>query len=174
VVADPLRTYTIRRRIFTAATQATSTARKNGAKLFWSRGNGWVLGGFARVLPYMPADYPSRAKYVMQFREMVRPWRRFRRGRLVAKRFARRRSLSHPRFPAPRSLRSLSPGESTKGSSIARRMSLWWRRHGRVCLTHIYADGRLGSIQKVGAARRPESRRKLRVRVVLFCWPVQK
>ena len=45
---------------------------KNGAKLFWSRGNGWVLAGLARVIPYLPQDYPSRARYVEQFRQMAR------------------------------------------------------------------------------------------------------
>ncbi len=43
----------------------------NGAKIFWSRGNGWVLGGLARVLEVMPADYPSRARYETQFKEMA-------------------------------------------------------------------------------------------------------
>jgi rhamnogalacturonyl hydrolase YesR len=43
----------------------------NGAKVFWSRGNGWVFAGLARVLSEMPSDYPSRPKYVAQFREMA-------------------------------------------------------------------------------------------------------
>lgn len=43
----------------------------NGEKVFWSRGNGWVLAGIARVLQYMPADYPDREKYVDLFREMA-------------------------------------------------------------------------------------------------------
>jgi len=29
----------------------------NGAKLFWGRGNGWVLAGLARTLAVMPKDY---------------------------------------------------------------------------------------------------------------------
>jgi unsaturated rhamnogalacturonyl hydrolase len=42
----------------------------NGRKIFWSRGNGWVLGGLARVLQEMPADYAERGRYVTLFREM--------------------------------------------------------------------------------------------------------
>ena len=42
----------------------------NGKKIFWSRGNGWVLAGLARVLEVMPADYPSRSRYETQFKEM--------------------------------------------------------------------------------------------------------
>jgi unsaturated rhamnogalacturonyl hydrolase len=43
----------------------------NGKKIFWSRGNGWVIAGLARVLEMMPADYPSRSKYETQFKEMA-------------------------------------------------------------------------------------------------------
>jgi unsaturated rhamnogalacturonyl hydrolase len=43
----------------------------NGKPIFWSRGNGWVMGALVNVLRLMPADYPSRPKYVAQFREMA-------------------------------------------------------------------------------------------------------
>jgi unsaturated rhamnogalacturonyl hydrolase len=42
----------------------------HGKKLFWSRGNGWVLAGLARVLAHMPPDYPHRSQFVEQMREM--------------------------------------------------------------------------------------------------------
>jgi rhamnogalacturonyl hydrolase YesR len=44
---------------------------KNGKKIFWSRGNGWVLAGLARVLPILPADHPHRKFYEQQFKEMA-------------------------------------------------------------------------------------------------------
>jgi len=44
---------------------------KNGAKVFWSRGNGWVLAGLARVIENMPANYPARQKFVGQFKDMA-------------------------------------------------------------------------------------------------------
>ncbi|NOG55827.1 MAG: hypothetical protein HND57_16125 [Planctomycetes bacterium] len=43
----------------------------NGEPVFWSRGNGWVIAGLARVLEYMPADYPDRPRYEELFREMA-------------------------------------------------------------------------------------------------------
>lgn len=43
----------------------------NGKKVFWSRGNGWVIAGLARVLDDMPADYPTRGRYLTLFREMA-------------------------------------------------------------------------------------------------------
>lgn len=35
----------------------------NGQKVFWSRGNGWVIGGLALVLEQMPEDYEHRLFY---------------------------------------------------------------------------------------------------------------
>jgi len=43
----------------------------NGKKVFWSRGNGWVIAGLARVLRDMPADYPDRPRYVALFKDMA-------------------------------------------------------------------------------------------------------
>jgi rhamnogalacturonyl hydrolase YesR len=44
---------------------------QNGKKVFWSRGNGWVFGGLVRVLQFLPADHPARAKFEQQFKEMA-------------------------------------------------------------------------------------------------------
>jgi unsaturated rhamnogalacturonyl hydrolase len=43
----------------------------NGRKVFWSRGNGWVIAGLARVLQDMPANYPDHPRYVTLFMEMA-------------------------------------------------------------------------------------------------------
>ena len=45
---------------------------ERGRKLFWSRGNGWVMGGMARVLESMPADYIQRPRYVTIFQTMAK------------------------------------------------------------------------------------------------------
>ncbi len=42
----------------------------NGAKVFWSRGNGWVMGGLVRMMESMPQDHPDRKKFERQFKEM--------------------------------------------------------------------------------------------------------
>jgi unsaturated rhamnogalacturonyl hydrolase len=43
----------------------------NGKKVFWSRGNGWVMGGLVKVLKELPADFANRSFYEKQFREMA-------------------------------------------------------------------------------------------------------
>lgn len=43
---------------------------ENGAKIFWSRGNGWVIAGLARLMEYLPKEDPSRPYFEQQFKEM--------------------------------------------------------------------------------------------------------
>ena len=43
----------------------------NGRKIFWSRGNGWVMGGIALILSELPKDYTERGFYETLFREMA-------------------------------------------------------------------------------------------------------
>lgn len=43
----------------------------NGQPIFWSRGNGWVMGGLVRLLQDLPADYPQRPFYEKLFKEMA-------------------------------------------------------------------------------------------------------
>ncbi len=42
----------------------------NGKKLFWSRGNGWVMGGLVLLLQELPAKHPSRNWYVTLYKQM--------------------------------------------------------------------------------------------------------
>lgn len=44
----------------------------NGKKVFWSRGNGWVMGGLVRVLKEVPADYPNRGFYLDIYKKMAK------------------------------------------------------------------------------------------------------
>ena len=43
----------------------------NGKKVFWSRGNGWVMGGLVRMLENMPLDYPGRTRFVDLYKKMA-------------------------------------------------------------------------------------------------------
>ena len=49
----------------------TGPLEKNGQKIFWSRGNGWVMAGLVRVLQVMPVDYQARPKYIRLFKKMA-------------------------------------------------------------------------------------------------------
>ena len=43
----------------------------NGEKVFWSRGDGWVFAGLARILDVLPANDPDRPRFVALYREMA-------------------------------------------------------------------------------------------------------
>jgi len=125
----------------------------NGRKLFWSRGNGWVMGGIARVLDYMPENYSTRPKYVEQFREMAAAV-----IELQGEDGLWRSGLLDPQaYPLP----------EVSGSAFLTYALAWGVNRGILdrktytpvvkkawagLLTRIYSDGRLGCIQPVGAA----------------------
>ena len=52
-------------------TRFFSMKEPNGSKVFWGRGNGWVVGALARVMNFLPKDYPSRARYEELFRQIM-------------------------------------------------------------------------------------------------------
>jgi unsaturated rhamnogalacturonyl hydrolase len=43
----------------------------NGQKIFWSRGNGWVMAGLVRVLQYLPTNHPDRPRFEQLFKDMA-------------------------------------------------------------------------------------------------------
>jgi unsaturated rhamnogalacturonyl hydrolase len=43
----------------------------NGEKVFWSRGNGWVMAGLVRVLQFLPTNHPDRPRFERLFRDMA-------------------------------------------------------------------------------------------------------
>lgn len=51
--------------------QGEGKREKNGKLVFWSRGNGWVMGGLVRVLDELPKNYSNRQFYLNIYREMA-------------------------------------------------------------------------------------------------------
>ncbi len=49
----------------------TNQVTANGKKVLWSRGNGWVFAGLARVLQQMSTNSPHYADYVAMFQTMA-------------------------------------------------------------------------------------------------------
>jgi len=122
----------------------------NGQKIFWARGNGWVMGAFARVLEQMPKDYPTRPKYIAQYKEMAQ-----RIAAIQGKDGLWRSGLLDPdAYDLP----------EVSGSAFFTYSLAWGINNGILdrktyepvvkrswagMLNHIYADGRLGSIQPI-------------------------
>jgi rhamnogalacturonyl hydrolase YesR len=126
---------------------------QNGQKLFWSRGNGWVLGGLARLLEYFPKNDPRRAKYVQQFREMSAKL-----ASLQGKDGLWRSGLLDPDYygiPENSGSALITYGLAygiNEGILDRRTYKPVVERAWKGMLMHVYADGRFGGIQQVGAA----------------------
>ena len=43
----------------------------DGKKVFWSRGNGWVIAGLVRTLQYLPMNHPDRPRFEQLFKDMA-------------------------------------------------------------------------------------------------------
>jgi len=129
------------------------TAREpNGRKVFWSRGNGWVLAGLALLIQRLPGDSPLRAKYIALYLGMAE-----RIAALQPFDGLWRASLLDPdAYPAPEiSSTAFFTYAIVWGINqhiLDRKKYLTVvKRAWRGMLTHIYVDGRLGNIQPIGA-----------------------
>lgn len=124
----------------------------NGRKVFWSRGNGWVLAGLALVIQRLPANSPLRAKYIALYRAMAE-----RIGALQPSDGLWRASLLDPdAYPAPEisstAFFTYAIAWGINEHLLERKKCLpVVRMAWRGMLTHIYASGRLGNIQPIGA-----------------------
>jgi rhamnogalacturonyl hydrolase YesR len=129
-----------------------SKTEKNGQKMFWSRGEGWVMGGLARTLEYLPKDDPARAKYETQLKEMA----------AALAKIQGPDGLWHSGLMDP----AAYDQPELSGSGLITLGMAWGINNGILdrktygpvvtkawdgMLTHIYADGRLGDIQQTGA-----------------------
>jgi unsaturated rhamnogalacturonyl hydrolase len=127
-----------------------NSKQANGKKIFWSRGNGWVMAGMAGVLEYMPDGYPERQRFVEQFQQMS--------AAIAAVQGSdglwRTGLLDPDSYPLPENSGSafftyaLAWGINHKvlnPSVYAPVVAKAWKG----LLSHIYSDGRFGCIQSV-------------------------
>jgi rhamnogalacturonyl hydrolase YesR len=125
----------------------------NGQKLFWSRGNGWVMGGLARVLQYMRRDYPSRERYIIQFTQMAQRLRDLQgedglwRSGLLDQGSYKLPEVSGSALIAYGIAWGINAGVLDRRTFYPTLEKAW---AGMVA--NIYQDGRLGCIQPVSAA----------------------
>lgn len=125
----------------------------NGRKVFWSRGNGWVMGGTVRVLQYLPKNHPTRARYVRLLQTMA----------ASVSRVQGEDGLWRPSLLDP----TESPAPETSGTGFFCYALAWGINNGhlerktylpvvrkawRGLVGHVREDGKLGWVQQIGAA----------------------
>jgi rhamnogalacturonyl hydrolase YesR len=130
----------------------------NGQKMFWSRGNGWVMAGLVRVLEDLPASHSDRGRFITLFRTMS----------------ARVATLQKPDGYWPSCLTDAKDyaEPETSGTSAFVYAMAWGINHGQLdratylpvvrrgwsaLVAAVDADGRLGWVQPVGAAPGPST-----------------
>jgi len=126
---------------------------KNGAKVFWSRGNGWVIGGLARLLSVTPENHPERKKLVNLFINMA--------GKLASLQQAD--GSWHASLLDPESY----PTKETSGTGFICYAMAWGINNGLISAekyepvvskawdalkSSVHPDGKLGFVQAQGAA----------------------
>jgi unsaturated rhamnogalacturonyl hydrolase len=125
----------------------------HGQKVYWSRGNGWVLAGLASVIEALPASDPRRTRFIEQFQQMA--------ARIASLQgkdgLWRPGLLDADAYPLPEVSGSAffvyAMAWGVRNGVLDRKQYLPAIRSGWNGLTqHVYADGRLGCIQPIGAA----------------------
>ncbi len=126
---------------------------KNGAKVFWSRGNGWVLGGLVRMMENMPKNYPDRPKFEKLYKEMM--------AKII--KLQQPDGSWHASLLDPESF----PIKEMSGTGFYCYATLWGLNHGlldhktyfpvvkkswNVMVSSVHPDGKLGYVQPIGAS----------------------
>jgi rhamnogalacturonyl hydrolase YesR len=124
----------------------------NGKKVFWSRGNGWVMGGLVRMLENMPENYRDRARFIDLYKRM-------------ADKIATLQSADgswHASLLDPESY----PVKETSGTGFYCYALAWGVNHGLLSYekfnpviekawdalsTSVHKNGKLGYVQEIGA-----------------------
>jgi rhamnogalacturonyl hydrolase YesR len=123
-----------------------------GRKIFWSRGNGWVFAGLARLLERLPPNHEHRARYEALFRTLAKRVLALQRpdGAWSA-------SLLHTGDPNPESsgtaLFVYGLAWGVRAGLLDRAATLPAVGAGWAALVRaVDADGRLGWVQRIGSA----------------------
>jgi unsaturated rhamnogalacturonyl hydrolase len=122
----------------------------NGRSLFWSRGNGWVMGALVKVLETMPANDPQRPQFVQQLRDMSAEVASLQ----GSDGLWRSGLLDADSYPLPEisgsAFFTYAIAYGINQHILDRKQYLpVVERSWRGMLSHIYADGRLGAIQPI-------------------------
>ncbi len=124
----------------------------NGKKDFWSRGNGWLFAGLAKIIPDLPKNYKHRQAFIAQYKRMAKALQK-----AQQKEGYWTRSLLDAEH---------APGYETSGTAFFTYGYLWGINNGYLkgctykktalkgwnylITTALQPDGRVGYVQPIG------------------------
>jgi unsaturated rhamnogalacturonyl hydrolase len=125
----------------------------NGKPIYWSRGDGWVVAALVNLLEYLPANDPARSKYTQQLRDMLtkvaslQPADGLWRTGLLDPEAYKNPEVSGSAFFTFAMAYAINHDILDRKTFEPVVKKSW-----AAMISHIYADGRLGSIQPIGFA----------------------
>ncbi|HEY0710218.1 MAG TPA: glycoside hydrolase family 88 protein [Polyangia bacterium] len=127
----------------------------NNRQRFWSRGNGWVFAGIARVLQYLPLDDPKRPDFIKMLNDMATALLK-----VQAPTGFWRSDLLGPASQGPESsgtgFYTFGLAYGINNGHLDRATYLPAVKKGWMALTSVVnAEGRLGYVQNIGLAPGP-------------------
>lgn len=138
--------------LFFRDTRYKTMKEANGQKVFWGRGNGWVIGGLTIIIDKLPDDHPDKKRFIALYREMM--------ARLAElqdeKGFWHPSLLDYASYPMPETSASgfltygllwgINRGYLDKKAYLPKAMKGW----NALC-SAVQTDGKLGYVQAIGA-----------------------
>jgi rhamnogalacturonyl hydrolase YesR/lysophospholipase L1-like esterase len=138
--------------LFFRDTRYKTMKEANGQKVFWGRGNGWVIGGLTIIIDKLPDDYPDKKRFIALYREMM--------ARLAElqdeKGFWHPSLLDYASYPMPETSASgfitygllwgINRGYLDKKGYLPKAVKGW----DALC-SAVHSDGKPGYVQPIGA-----------------------
>lgn len=144
--------YCPQEKLFFRDTRYKTMKEENGEKVFWGRGNGWVIGGLTIIIDHLPDNHSYRSRFVALYKEMM--------GRIASLQDSR--GFWHPSMLDTKAY----PMPETSASGFFTYGLLWGINRGyldeALYLPHaqkawnalcsaVHDDGKLGYVQAIGA-----------------------
>jgi rhamnogalacturonyl hydrolase YesR/lysophospholipase L1-like esterase len=144
--------YCPQEKLFFRDTRYKTMREENGEKVFWGRGNGWVIGGLTIIIDNLPDDYPSKPRYMNLYKEMMERIA----GLQDSQGFWRSSLLDQSAYPMPETSASgfftygllwgINRGYLNRAVFLPNAQKAW----DALCST-VHDDGKLGFVQPIGA-----------------------
>lgn len=139
-------------RLFYRDTRYKTQKEANGEKIFWGRGNGWVIGALCIIIDNLPENHPTRPMYINLFKDMMERIA----GLQDKKGYWHSSLLDQKSYPMPETSCSgfftygLAWGVN-KGFLPAKKYKPITLKAWKALCAAVHPDGKLGWVQPIGA-----------------------
>ncbi|MDR3061275.1 MAG: glycoside hydrolase family 88 protein [Dysgonamonadaceae bacterium] len=144
--------YCPQEKLFFRDTRYKEMKEENGERVFWGRGNGWIIGGLTVIIDNLPDNYPDKQRFIDLYKEMMERIA----GLQDKQGFWHPSLLDYTSYPMPETSASgfftygmlwgINRGYLDKEAWLPKAEKAW----NALC-SAVHEDGKLGYIQAIGA-----------------------